>query len=296
MRMQNKGFLYIFSLLLFVSCWERKQVDVLSPKKLQEILYDYHLTQVMVNDLPSSERYKKDLYFDYVYEKHGVTSAEIDSSLVYYARYPETLSEMYENLSSRIAKSLEYIENEKDLIKPHEPIAVAGDSANLWYETPVKEMYSSMIGNHFNFSIPSDSNFKAFDEFEWSGDVLFIPEEYDSINKYLHISFIAKYLNDSMMSVDTMLYSSGSYRLSLIDTIGVQLNSLYGHVYYKNKEENHDVLLYDMQLMRYHNKNVPDSLQTDSFSTSTSNSLKESSNQTNPLSIEELLKDKEMRK
>ena len=210
MRIQNKGLLFIFGLLLFVSCWNRKQADVLAPNKLQEILYDYHLAQVMVNDLPSSERYKKDLYFDYVYEKHGVTSAEVDSALVYYARYPETLSEMYEKLSSRVARSLEYIENEKDLVKPHEPIAVTGDSANIWYEACIKEMYSSPIGNRLNFTIPSDSNFKAFDEFEWSGDVLFLPEEIDSLNNYIQLSLIAKFANDSLISVDTILYASGS--------------------------------------------------------------------------------------
>ena len=82
----------------------------------------------------------------------------------------------------------------------------------------------------------------------------------------------------------------------LVDTLGIQLNSLYGNVYYKNKKDNHDVLLYDMQLMRYHNKNVPDSLQTDSLLISTSNSQKRNSDQVNPLSIEELLKDKELRK
>jgi hypothetical protein len=71
---RNSALASCLVLLLLVSCGEKnRRADVLAPKKLEAILFDYHLAQVMINDLPSTERYKKDLYFDYVYEKHGVT-------------------------------------------------------------------------------------------------------------------------------------------------------------------------------------------------------------------------------
>jgi hypothetical protein len=252
-QIRNNALILCLGILLFASCWERQRVNVLTPKKLEAVLYDYHLAQVMTNDLGYSERYMKDLYFSYVLDKHGVTSAEIDSALVYYARYPEVLAEVYTNLSSRLNNNLSRIEKEKELAVTHTPTPVVGDSADLWYEARVKQMYPSSLDNRFEFSIPVDTNFKAKDSFEWSGNVLFFPKEIDSLNYYLHLTLTAKLKTDSLISVDTMLYTSGTYRLCL-DTIGAQLNSLNGNAYYKNNSNKQDVLLYGVQLMRYHMK------------------------------------------
>mgnify|MGYP003313744390 CR=1 FL=1 len=98
------------AMLVLSGCSHRRRAGAIPPEKLEAVLYDYHLAQVMVNDLPSSERYKKDLYFDYIYDKHKVTKAEIDSSLVYYARYPKDLSDIYVRLSARIESDIQRIE------------------------------------------------------------------------------------------------------------------------------------------------------------------------------------------
>lgn len=284
---RNSALASCLVLLLLASCGEKhRRADVLAPKKLEAILFDYHLAQVMINDLPSTERYKKDLYFDYVYDKHGVTSAEVDSALVYYARYPEALSEVYENLSVRIKNTQKRLAEEDTQFESHMPVAVVGDSADLWYETRVKLMYPSVLGNRFNFTVPSDTNFKANDRFEWSGEVMFLPDEADSVNHYLHLSLMAKFANDSVMSVDTMLYTSGAYNLLLTDTLGARLNTLYGNVYYKSKELGHDALLYGMRLMRYRKsattasspvdsiRSVPNTLKTQSMQMDSGKELK----------------------
>ena len=276
---RNSALASCLVLLLLASCGEKhRRADVLAPKKLEAILFDYHLAQVMINDLPSTERYKKDLYFDYVYDKHGVTSAEVDSALVYYARYPEALSEVYENLSVRIKNTQKRLAEEDTQFESHMPVAVVGDSADLWYETRVKLMYPSVLGNRFNFIVPSDTNFKANDRFEWSGEVMFLPDEADSVNHYLHLSLMAKFANDSVMSVDTMLYTSGAYNLLLTDTLGARLNTLYGNVYYKSKELGHDALLYGMRLMRYRKSATTASSPVDSIR-SVANTLKTQSMQ-----------------
>ena len=276
---RNSALASCLVLLLLASCGEKhRRADVLAPKKLEAILFDYHLAQVIVNDLPSTERYKKDLYFDYVYDKHGVTSAEVDSALVYYARYPEALSEVYENLSVRIKNTQKRLAEEDTQFESHMPVAVVGDSADLWYETRVKLMYPSVLGNRFNFTVPSDTNFKANDRFEWSGEVMFLPDEADSVNHYLHLSLMAKFANDSVMSVDTMLYTSGAYNLLLTDTLGARLNTLYGNVYYKSKELGHDALLYGMRLMRYRKSATTASSPVDSIR-SVANTLKTQSMQ-----------------
>lgn len=256
------------AMLALASCGEGKHSDVISPKELESILYDYHLAQVMISDLPSSERYKKELYFDYIYEKHGVTKEQIDSSLVYYARYPEDLSDIYTRLSSRIERNIEHIENERQQVVVRAAKAVEGDSANLWYDTPLVQLYPSELTNHFSFIIPNDTNFKANDRLAWNGEVQFLHAEADSLNRYLQLAFTAEFANDSLLSVDTVLYTTGSFHLQIADTAGMQLNKLYGNVYYKNNDTvTSGVLLHQIELMRYRYIEPTDTLFTDSIHT-----------------------------
>lgn len=249
--------------LLLASCGEKARADVLPPEKLEAILYDYHLAQVMVSDLPSSERYKKDIYFDYVYDKHGVTEAQIDSSLVYYARYPKDLSLIYTNMSSRLERELERIEEEGIEWVKREAVPVSGDTADLWYDAKLIQLTSSPIENRFAFTVPADTNFKAGDKIVWGGDVLFLDEVVDSIRHYLYMNLQVKFANDSLLQVDTLMYASGNYLLEVSDTSKWSIKSVDGEAYLKNADAVSRLLLVSPHLMRYHASMLPDSLQAD---------------------------------
>ena len=239
-------------LLLFCACADKRKGQVLPTAKLEAILYDYHLTQVIVNDLPFSQRYKKELYFEYVYDKHGVTKAEVDSSLAYYARYPKGLSEIYVRLSDRIEEDIKRLAEEEQPLKVREPIAVVGDSANLWYDVNFVEMNSSPLkGNIYSFSIPTDTNFKALDRIVWEGRALFLDENVDSLHKYLHLNLRVAYMNDSIVCADTLLYSSGWFSLEVSDS--AMLRSIDGTAYMKSSEDDARLLILAPSLMRYRN-------------------------------------------
>ena len=251
-------------LLVLAACTNRRPSHVLPPEELESILFDYHLVQSMISDMPASERYQKDLYFDYIYDKHHVTAAEVDSSLVYYARNPKELSAIYVNLSERVERTIQRVEQEGLVVNLRVPKAVVGDSADLWYESPLIQMSPSYIANRFTTSVPYDTNFKSNDSFVWSGDVFFVHPEPDSLYRYLHLSLVVEYDNDSIASVDTMLYTSGTYCLSLADTIGTKLRNISSGAYYKGTNGEDDVLLYNTHLMRYRFVAPLDSLMSDS--------------------------------
>ena len=245
---------------LLAACTVKRPSDVLSPEKLEDVLFDYHLTQSIIGGMSASERYKKDLYFDYVYAKHGVTAAQVDSSLVYYARYPKELSEVYVKLTERVEASIRRIEQEDLLHILRTPQAVVGDSADLWYDSRLVQMSPSSITNHFTTEVPYDTNFKSNDRLEWSGKVLFIKPDIDSLQRYLHLTLTVKYANDSLTSVDTTLYATGTFRLAIADTAGYKLRSVRGDAYYKGINEGDDLLLYAPSLMRYREVQHVDSI------------------------------------
>ena len=240
-------------LLLLCACTDRRKEQVLPTDKLEAVLYDYHLAQVMINDLPSNQRFKKDLYFEYVYDKHGVTKAEVDSSLVYYARYPKGLSEIYVRLSDRIEADIKRLADEEQPLKVREPFAVVGDSANLWYDVNFVAMNASPLdGNIYMFSVPTDTNFKALDRVVWEGRALFLDESVDSLHKYFHLNLRVTYMNDSIVSADTLLYSSGEFSIEVSDS--AILRSIDGTAYLKSREADERLLILSPSLMRYRNQ------------------------------------------
>lgn len=269
-RIRNNSALCILAaLLLLVACGKKLPSGVLPPEQLEAILYDYHLAQSMISELPASERYTKDLYFDYVYAKHGVSAAQVDSSLVYYARYPKELSAVYLKLADRVEGSLKRVEQEDLLTILRKPKAVEGDSADLWYESRLVQMTPSSISRHFATEVPYDTNFKSNDRLEWSGKVLFIHPDVDSLHRYLHLSLTVKYANDSLTAVDTMLYTTGAFHLAIADTTGYKLRSVSSHAYYKGTDGSDHLLIYDTHLMRYRHVAPADSVASDTLRTAT---------------------------
>ena len=253
--------LFMVAMVLSVACSNKRRGDVLPPAKLEAVLYDYHLAQTIVGDLPSNQRYKKDLYFNYVYDKHGVTAAEVDSSLVYYARYPEGLSEIYANLSKRIENDIQRMESENTPIKVREAVAVVGDSADLWYDTRLVQLTSSPLANsRYTFIIPVDTNFKMGDKLVWGGKAMFLQGRVDSLYRYLHLNLKVRYMNDSISSADTLLYTSGSFSIAVSDTFVVK--SIHGTAYLKSRDAAERLLIVAPSLMRTRSSN--DSLVVDS--------------------------------
>lgn len=252
-RMLRNSLLVAFCGLLFLtSCGEKKRFDVISSKKFEAILYDYHLAQVMVNDLPTSERYQKDLYFNYVYTKHGITEAQIDTSLVYYSRHPKRLAEIYSNLSERIENEIKLQENDEPILNKHEAREVVGDSANLWYDKAFVELSPSPFSNKYNFTIPTDTNFWLHDTIRWQGKIILMRDVTDSTEKYVHIDLRVKYMNDSLLTADTLLHTSGDFSLQVADSIGWMIKSINGTAYLKSTNAFDRMLLINPQLMRYH--------------------------------------------
>ncbi|MBO4443395.1 MAG: DUF4296 domain-containing protein [Bacteroidaceae bacterium] len=184
-RFSSAGLLAAVFVLLLASCKVERPSDVLSPKKMETVLYDYHLAQVMCNDLNGQDRYKRELYMNYVYEKHHVTRAQVDSSLVWYARYPKDLSAIYEHLDKRVDAEIARLNEKRAEAKRYEPKPVEGDTADVWYERHLVLLSTSVLNNILTFTIPADSNFHARDNFEWTFNVIFVPSNtllYDTLS------------------------------------------------------------------------------------------------------------------
>lgn len=102
-----KHYLFIFALtcllLSFGACTIRPR-QVLSAGKMREVLYDLHRTDGIMQVKGYNYGHDEDLarYYQVVLQKHGVTQAEFDSSIVWYTDNPKRFNKIYPPVIKRL--------------------------------------------------------------------------------------------------------------------------------------------------------------------------------------------------
>ncbi len=168
----------VFCLSVSVSCIDRP-AEVLSDEQMVDLLVDVHRSEGLL-DLQSSSSYADEEYQQSVMAavlvKHGVTRAQYDSSLMWYANHLKLFVRVYSHVEERLVA-------EHDLwtqrIADFREFAVseAGDSVNVWtlpdYLSLDKHNQTMMCF----WEIPKDSNYMAGDTLRWSFDVSMLTHE-----------------------------------------------------------------------------------------------------------------------
>lgn len=233
--------------LSLASCKKKMPSEVIKPAEMESILYDYHLAQALGSEYNGEERYKRELLIQYVFEKHHVTEAEFDSSMVWYTRNMEELGNIYKNLEKR------YEDANKNLAQLYQTRktnrAASGDTVSLWSERTMYVLTAASLTNRLTFEQETDTTFHPLDRFVWQMDVS-RPVKSEG---ELYAGLTVCYRNDSTNSVVRMLSGEGKQQLTLkADTL--PMKSLHGFVFYKDSvaSEVVPVVLKDIALTRYH--------------------------------------------
>ena len=99
---------------------------------MENVLYDFHIAKAMGEEVPYSDSYKRVLYIESVYKKHGITQADFDSSMVWYARHPDALTKVYEKVNQRLKAERDGI-NHLIALRDNKPKeSLPGDSIDVW--------------------------------------------------------------------------------------------------------------------------------------------------------------------
>ena len=242
----------------FWGCGNKIPADIIQPVEMENLLYDYHIANTLGADLPYSEGYKKNAYFAYVFEKHHVTEAEFDSSMVWFARYPEPLTKIYEQVNKRLKNERDIID---DLIalrdnKPKD--TRPGDSIDVWAWQKIYRLTGVPLNNKILFTRPSDANFQERDTLVWSVRFRFPQGRADSLRAPVMAMEIS-YEKDTIVSGMLTAKSDGVKTIKLwADTLGA-IKEINGFIYYPTQRVEQDMVADHISLMRYHAK---DSIRT----------------------------------
>ncbi len=265
-----KRILPTLALLMFLlmACDNRPK-DVLSRGKMEDVLYDYHIMQGIIDELPSEEREAKAQdYINAVFEKHGITEAQFDSSIVYYNRHTKDLHKIYSNLKERystVNDEIQLVNGNNDMMAV---FATGGDTTNLWNSAKLLALRNKDLLNRESFTIQADTSFRRQDQFILTLNPLFIRENQGDYDIQLHVGLSILYASGKHAGMTRMLNTSGIQQLTLQTSPDEDIKTITGFFYYRGKKTTRNLCLIDnISLVRMHQKEPEQPVQTDSVKT-----------------------------
>ena len=248
----------IAGLALMTSCGKQIPSDIIQPKQMEKVLYDYHLSLSMAQ---SSKNVEKEAQRNYVFQKHNITEAEFDSSMVWYARESKELLAIYENLNKRFNREYSHIER---LLESREDANsqsfVSGDTVNIWRKGDIHWFNTAPLYRQLAFEIKADTTFHPQDAFLWSMDCHFLTE--GKIVMGMNVIFD----NDSVIGTTKTIETSGKHEIYLQTDSAYQIKTLNGFIYVPEQDATNldpKVLAHHIALTRYHMVESTDTLATE---------------------------------
>ncbi len=235
------------------ACSREKRL-VLSEKKMEEVLLDYHLAEAMARQKHADSTLSQE-YLQLVLDKHGITAEELDSSLVYYTRHADQMEVIYAHLAERIENlaRLQGIESSAFA----ENLSASGDTANIWQMASCYTLMPYVPNSMVSYRIADDSLFRE-------GDIVrltFQPRFFHQSGQRNGYAFMAvRFTNDSVATRTKTFTNDNKAVMEVNDTKRVGIKEISGFILARQPNNAKDRtnaalrLLYinDLMLVRMH--------------------------------------------
>lgn len=262
-KMTGKLQLWMFGLvlaLLAVGCKPSLPSGIISRGQMEDILYDYHISQSMagrVADQGVSQR----VYEDAVLQKYGVSKDEFDRSLAYYMRHTEELEKLYENVENRLKNEAQALGSSAADAGQFGSMGVQGDTANVWNEARSLVLLPQAPFNQYSFVIKTDTAFHAGDALMLSFDSNFI---YQDGTRNACVFMAIRLGNDSIVSNFVQLSMPGHQSLCVQDYDRKGIKEIRGYIVLSKSQSELEsqttlqlMFINNIQLIRTHNTDKP---------------------------------------
>ena len=273
--MKHKFSLLILVILMVIGCKPKVPSELIQPDELEDILYEYHVAESMArieNTLNADLNQTK--YFMAVLEKHNVSEAVFDSSLVYYYSHAERLKTIYSRVHERLVLDAKRLGVSAGDINRYSQYSETGDTANIWRDQTAMLLIPRPTKNRFSFVVKADSTFKVGDSFMFQ----FVAEHiWQSGSKDAVVCIKTTYENDSVLQSVSHVSISGIMQLRVPSNNTLNIKELRGFIYLPQGEENIEVrrlmFVSQIQLIRFHNKEIQEQYENDSIAVVKTDSL-----------------------
>jgi hypothetical protein len=152
--MLKKAIKWLFCcvVLLQFACSNRPD-DILSRSEMKSFLTDLHLLEgVFLSDVTISED-DKILYYQALFQKHGISKAQFDSSLVYYTRNPKVFERIYTGVNKNLEGLRAEVEAGKYTPVLPDSIRLKPLEINIWNQDTTFTYPDDSTKNQSGFSL-----------------------------------------------------------------------------------------------------------------------------------------------
>lgn len=164
------------TVIITVSCSSRPSY-VLSKEDMAQLLADIHVGESVVetSSRALSTDSARQAFLQAIYDRHGVTREQVDSSYSWYGYHMDKYMEVYD----RTVEILEHrLEKARDLAgasaegATETQIDLQGDSVDVWPGIRWRKFSPNMPNSVLTFSVPSDRNWENGDVYTLRGKVM----------------------------------------------------------------------------------------------------------------------------
>lgn len=237
------------------------------------MLYDYHLAQGLIDQLPNDEREKMaQEYINAVYQKHGITEAQFDSSVIYYNRHTKELAKIYDNLKERLTEETEAIKLANGSNDMTAIFAEGGDTSNIWNSTKMFVLRNKENFCTESYTIIADTSFHKHDQFILNFSPIIITENKNYRDGVLHIGLSLVYKNGKTIGTTRQVTYNDAQQMTIKAIDDQEISKVSGFFFYKGSDDIRNYcVVNNISLVRMHERQdeveaeKTDSVKTDSI-------------------------------
>ena len=262
---------YIFVLCMMLVACNKRPAGVIPPDQMEEILFDYHLTQGVIDIQPPEDFTHNQRYLDAVFANHGVTEEQFDSSMIYYTREALQLRDIYQNLNRRFTEIESTLKLEAGTGDITAGLTASGDTANIWTAGTTVILRPSPLKNKYIFNIRNDSTlFLRHDRLKLLANSIFFREIAEDRGSIVEIGITVEHNNGKTTGVNRTLNTNSPIELFLEVGGENDVQALHGYFYFTGNTATRNIaILTNIALVRMHDKTAPPPVLADTIPTDT---------------------------
>ena len=236
----------LFLIILFTTACSRVPKRIIPERKMQQIVTDMHLAEAIINsDYASySSNEEKNALYQSVFDKHRVTEAMYDSSLIWYGKNLDVYMQVYNMALAEVNKRIAEI----GPIEPERVYIPNKDSVDIWSIGRYHEFFPTSLSNTVIF------NFRENQEYS-SGSIFVLGMHIQGLASGM-LSPIEVHLRaeqrDTTVVVKNTIHNDGYHEMILRSIPIQQVRQVSGYIRFNGSAlPYHKIYLDDVRMMKY---------------------------------------------
>lgn len=208
----------VLSMILLLAACSSRPDGVVSSGKMEELLYDMHKAHFLQESQNIDRFDGKTQYaiMQTVLDKHGISQTEWDSTLVYYTRNADELSDIYTKLYDRLSYEASIM---------GAGISEVSDSTDIWSGEKFIILTDNELSSTYQWQIDVDTLLQQGEKIKLRYMAIYLN---DNSNRRATAVMSIRLKNDSVMTFHNVPTQNGIYNIDLEDHNRIGVKSISG--------------------------------------------------------------------